>query len=101
MDRVVPFHPDAVLGARAAHLWYAERNERSTAAFIESLDVALRAIAQALLSWSQDLHGTRSCLMRRFPFLVVNTVRDHVVLVVAVAHGRRRPGYWRERPRAR
>lgn len=32
-----------------------------------------------------------------FPYGIVYFVRDDEVLVVAYAHERRRPGYWRER----
>lgn len=42
--------------------------------------------------------GTRRLLARRFPYAVVYRVRgEQVVEIVAVAHYRRRPGYWRRR----
>ena len=34
-----------------------------------------------------------------FPYSVVYAERDGALLVVAVAHGARRPGYWRQRTR--
>jgi hypothetical protein len=37
--------------------------------------------------------------MRRFPFSIVYYTVDDIVRVVAVAHGKRRPGYWRRRLR--
>jgi hypothetical protein len=37
--------------------------------------------------------------MRRFPFAVVYYVVDDIVRIVAVAHGRQKPGYWRVRTR--
>jgi hypothetical protein len=36
-------------------------------------------------------------LLRRFPYLVVFPESVTQVEVVAVAHGYRRPGYWRDR----
>ncbi len=36
--------------------------------------------------------------MRRFPFQIVYEVHPEEVVVVAVAHLRMRPGYWRGRP---
>ena len=38
--------------------------------------------------------GTRSMLIKGFPFSLVYRHTDHEVLVVAVAPHRRRPGYW-------
>jgi len=39
----------------------------------------------------------RSVPLRRFPFVVFYRVRETRVQVVAVAHKRKRPGYWRSR----
>jgi toxin ParE1/3/4 len=35
--------------------------------------------------------------MRRFPLLLVYRVDSDLIRVIAVAHRRRRPGYWRHR----
>jgi toxin ParE2 len=40
---------------------------------------------------------TRRHRLRRFPWGIVYTLRDEVVLIVAVMHLHRRPGYWSER----
>ncbi len=39
----------------------------------------------------------RKLVMQRFPYWVMFTVEDDVVEVVAVAHAKRRPGYWAQR----
>jgi hypothetical protein len=41
--------------------------------------------------------GVRRYVMCRFPFLVVYRVVGSEIEVIAVAHARRRPGYWRSR----
>jgi toxin ParE1/3/4 len=41
--------------------------------------------------------GVRRRLVAGFPFSVVYKETDDAVWVVAVAHGKRRPGYWRKR----
>jgi len=41
--------------------------------------------------------GIRRVLLQRFPFAVVYQVEPELILIVAVAHQRRRPGYWRDR----
>jgi toxin ParE1/3/4 len=33
----------------------------------------------------------------RFPYLVIFLEADAAIQLVAVAHGKRRPGYWRKR----
>ncbi len=39
----------------------------------------------------------RVVLARRFPFSVIYALEEASIVIVAVAHQRRRPGYWRER----
>ena len=39
----------------------------------------------------------RRRLLRRFPFSLLYSIEDDEILIVAVAHHRREPGYWRER----
>jgi len=41
--------------------------------------------------------GTRSRLVKGFPFSVVFRASDTEILVVAVMHHRRKPGYWADR----
>ena len=41
--------------------------------------------------------GLRRGLLHRFPFNLIYSIEVDVVLIVAVAHQRRRPGYWRDR----
>jgi toxin ParE1/3/4 len=40
---------------------------------------------------------TQRHLLSKFPYSIVYVVRDGDVTVAAVAHAKRRPGYWRER----
>lgn len=93
----VEFHPEAVAEAGAARAWYAERNVLSGEAFVAELDRAVDNIARTPETWPLYLHGTRRYLLRRFPFSVVYRARVDLVQIVAVAHARRRPGYWRTR----
>ena len=41
--------------------------------------------------------GLRWVMLKTFPIKLVYTVRDEALLLVAVFHARRRPGYWLER----
>jgi hypothetical protein len=58
---------------------------------------AIENIAEAPSRWPR-LHGRfRRYLLHRFPFSVVYLEREHSIEVIAVAHHRRRPGYWKRR----
>ena len=41
--------------------------------------------------------GLRRLLLHRFPFSIIYSVEVDAILIVALAHYGRRPGYWKER----
>ena len=93
----VEFHPLAADEAQAAERWYRERNETASGRFQRELDRAIERISERPETGSPYLSTTRRLLLRRYPFFVVYRVRSRDVEIVAVAHARRRPGYWRTR----
>jgi plasmid stabilization system protein ParE len=58
------------------------------------LDLAIERIEDAPRRWPPYLGDTRRYLLRRFPFFVVFREVENRVQILAVAHARRRPGYW-------
>ena len=98
MDRrSAELHPEAIAEARAAYRWYAEQNPSAAIAFMTELDHAISEIETSPERWPVHLHGTRKFLFRRFPYAVIYRITEGDLQVIAVAHGRRRPGYWRSR----
>jgi plasmid stabilization system protein ParE len=96
-ERRVSFHPEAVADAREARLWYAEIDPRLADDFVAQLDLAIARIATSPLTWPTSGLRTRRYLMHRFPYAIIYRVHGEEVQVLAVAHGHRRPGYWRKR----
>lgn len=92
----VGFHPAALEESAAAELWYREHSDTAAAAFVAELDRAVEQIGSAPERWPRHARGTRRFLLRRFPFAVIYRVGTEVE-VIAVAHGRRRPQYWKSR----
>jgi plasmid stabilization system protein ParE len=100
VDLLLEFHPEAAAEAAAARVWYGERSLKASAAFLAELDVACERISEAPNRYPTHVAGTRRYLMRRFPFHIVYRVpsgTDAAIQIIAVAHGHRRPGYWRDR----
>jgi plasmid stabilization system protein ParE len=67
------------------------------AEFLEELQDAEALIADNPAIGSPFGGDLRRVLLRRFPFNLVYSLEPDHVLVVAVAHQRREPGYWRDR----
>jgi len=58
--------------------------------------VRVTSMPRAWPEWNVD-RRYRRMVLRRFPYLLFYEIRDDVVEFVAVAHTRRRPGYWLSR----
>ncbi|MFN0137291.1 MAG: type II toxin-antitoxin system RelE/ParE family toxin [Phycisphaerae bacterium] len=88
---------DAVEDARAISRWYELRSERACGQFRESLAAAVEKVLAYPASGKRGPCGTRSILLHRFPYRVVYRSYSNLIMVVAIAHTSRRPGYWRSR----
>ena len=65
--------------------------------FLDELDLAMDQIGENPERYPRHDLGTRRIVLRRFPFVIVFRKAVDGVEIIAIAHGRRRPGYWRER----
>jgi plasmid stabilization system protein ParE len=93
----IDFDPEAAAEANEAYCWYAKRSQRAADAFIAELDRAIDSIREQPNRFAKYLHGTQRCLLKRYPYAVVYRATEVAIQVVAVAHGKRRPGYWKGR----
>ena len=98
----IRFVDEAVTELDNAALWYEDRREGLGLAFLAALDRAVESIrrwprAAALVEGVSVGLEIRRVSVPRFPFFVAYLVADEVIVVLAVAHERRRPRYWSER----
>ena len=80
-----------------AQAWYEERSLFAASAFLRELSTAIQRIGQTPYAFPLADAGTRRILLDRFPFTIYYRVTADAVVVVAVAHQKRRPGYWSSR----
>jgi len=91
--------PAAEAEAREAYRYYLDADESVATRFQSSLDEALERISRSPGVWPAYFNGTQRLLLRRFPFAVIYRVGAERILVVAISHQKRHPGYWRRRGR--
>lgn len=65
--------------------------------FLEEILRALDLIANHPEAWPQISARTRRCKINRFPFGIIYQNREDEILIVAIAHFHRKPGFWNER----
>ena len=90
-------HPAAVEEAVAAARWYRERSPRAAKRFVDELNQVINKILEAPQRWPRTTNGARKLNLPCFPFAVVYWETEDHIRILAVAHGRRRPGYWKNR----
>ena len=91
------FHPEAEAEFAAAALFYESR--------IVGLGRSFSAEIQRIVSLTREYPDAgapvflpvRKTLVDRFPYAIVYRRDRESILVLAIAHQRQRPGYWRRR----
>ena len=102
MTPPVRFEDEADAEYRAAGRWYETRRIGLGLEFFDAVDAALELIARMPRAGAPvprlppDL-PVRRAPVKRFPYLVVYLETETAIRVLAVAHDKRRPGYWRAR----
>jgi plasmid stabilization system protein ParE len=93
----IQFHPDARAELRAARDWYYERSPLSAFAFAQTVQNAISRLKDAPSTFPLAERGTRKFVLQRFPFNIFYRALETEIIIVAVAHQKRRPGYWSNR----
>ena len=91
------FHPAALAELELAKAWYDAQRPGLGGSFFHEITAAVSRIRETPNAWPEYKRGTRRFLVHRFPFAVIYSQHSNSLLVVAVMHLKRRPGYWQSR----
>jgi len=100
----VRFEAEADAEYRSAGRWYEEQRPGLGTEFLDAVDAAID-FAIGFPRAGTPVPGVpvglavRTVPVRRFPYRVVYLLTESSVRILAVAHDRRRPGYWTDRLR--
>jgi plasmid stabilization system protein ParE len=89
--------PEAEREFREAFLWYFERSPIAADAFRSQVLVAIDGLADRGGMWPANADGFCFHVLDRFPYTVWYEVNGASAIVIAIAHQRRRPNYWKPR----
>ena len=93
----VQVHPEAEAEADSAFEWYWMRSESAALGFDAELRDAFSTLRRSPRICAPYLRGTHRLMLNRFPYFVVFRELTRKIQIVAVAHAKRRPGYWANR----
>ncbi len=102
MNPRVRFEDEADAEYRLAGRWYEERREHLGIEFFDAVDATIDQIVEvpeagALVPGVPTSLPVRRRAVTRFPYHVVYTVTTTQIRILAIAHDRRKPGYWQKR----
>ena len=93
----VRFLPAAEVELLREVAYYSNLRPGSGLRFIDAVQQAVLKAAHHPLGGAPSHRGTRSMLVKGFPFSVVYRAGSDEILVVAIAPHRKRPNYWQSR----
>jgi len=96
--------PEAVTELADAAVWYELRSRGLAGKFLQEFETVLRLIESRPASFPRLLDTSpelkiRRALLPRFPYASIFIELPSEIRIVAVAHVKRRPGYWLNRIR--
>lgn len=102
MTLAFEYHPEADAEFFAAVDWYEDREPGLGRRFLGAVRSAVGAVVEDPAAWAAWPGWEREPVVRSkgvadFPYRILYFVHGDRLMVVAVAHTKRRPGYWRER----
>jgi plasmid stabilization system protein ParE len=95
-------HPSAEVEANKAAHWYDKQQSGLGREFLAALADAADTIQTHPRRYPLSEHArnrdVRELMLDRFPYLIAYEIKsEEEIVILAVAHAHRRPGYWKRR----
>jgi toxin ParE1/3/4 len=91
------FHPEALTEYSEAVQYYTGQRVKVAQAFINAIEDTIYQIKESPTRYAEIDDEVRRCMARRFPYGILYTVEPEYILILAVMHCSREPGYWKSR----
>lgn len=93
----VAFDPDARAEFLAAVEYYEECRTGLGRRFREAVEKEVDSIDAMPFRFRVLRTPFRRCLVPKFPYSIIFAIESDFILIIAVAHAKRKPGYWHDR----
>lgn len=91
------FHPEAEAEFLDAVDWYAQHSFRRGLDYTDEIRGSINEICDEPFIWAFFEGDCRRVLTGRYPYSIIYLVENEEIIIVAVAHLSRKPGYWLSR----
>ena len=91
------FQPEALEEYSDAVRYYAQRSSELAQSFINAIEEAVFRVRETPARYPITEDNVRRCRVKKFPYSILYSVEPDYILILAVMHGKQRPGYWKSR----
>lgn len=89
------FHPEALTEYAESVKYYADNDINLAQAFINTVEDAIFRIRESPNRYPKIEANIHRCLTKKFPYAILYTINQESILILAVMHCNRQPGYWK------
>ena len=94
----VVFHPDAATELDHPMAYYESRRDGLGLSFRAEVERVVQLVQRHPERWAvYKKTAYRRCSIKRFPYVLYYLNLDQSIWIAAVAHQKRKPGYWSQR----
>ena len=93
----ISFHPLAIEEMIQAAQFYESRREGLGKYFLLSIENGLKRMGEMPFMPPADNLGRRKWRVKKFPYSVIYRVEEEKIIILAIAHGSRKPRFWETR----
>lgn len=91
------FHPAALTEYAEAVRFYVEQRPELAQSFIDAVENAIYRLRESPERYPVLEEDIRRCMTKKFPYGILYTIEPDYILILAVMHSNRAPGYWKSR----
>ncbi|MGF1575358.1 MAG: type II toxin-antitoxin system RelE/ParE family toxin [Cyanophyceae cyanobacterium] len=91
------FHPEAFNEYAESVQYYMEQRVEVAQGFINAIEGTVYRIMESPTRYATIDGDVRRCMALKFPYGLLYTIEQDYILIVAVMHCSRSPGYWKNR----
>lgn len=94
---IMEFLPEAEQEFREAAQYYEKVAPGIGMTFITKVHTAISFIKQNPFASEEIDSGIRKKVISRFPYNILYSIEAGIIIIIAIAHQKRRPGFWQSR----
>jgi toxin ParE1/3/4 len=91
------YHPEADIEVQDIEDYYFLRSIDAYQMFLNEFLPAIEKIQLHPKRYPSYLHHTQRFVLQQFPYSIIYREQLDAIQIIAVAHAKRRPGYWSKR----